>query len=123
MVTKLVPAIRMFPYEERLAILGLFSMRRRRLRGDLIWVFKILKGKNRLDPASFFTLRPPCKHRGNSLTILKPTALTAARAHSFAVRVVSPWNKLPQEVIDSPSEEVFKRRLDACWARVFPDCP
>ncbi len=59
MATKLVPAIRMFLYEVRLAILGIFSMRRRRLRGDLIWVFKILKGKVRLDPARFFTLRPP----------------------------------------------------------------
>ncbi len=60
MATKLVPAIRMFPYEVRLAILGLISMHRRRLRSDLIWVLKILKGKVRLDPASFFILRPPC---------------------------------------------------------------
>ncbi len=41
------------------------------------------------------------------------TAMTAARAISFAVRVVSPWNKLSQEVIEAPSEEVMKRRLDA----------
>ncbi len=67
MATKLVPAIRMLPYEVRLAILGLYSMRRRRLRGDLNWVFKILKGKVRLDPARFFTLRPPCFRRGNPL--------------------------------------------------------
>ncbi len=35
MATKLVPAIRMFPYEVRLVILGLFSMHRRRQRGNL----------------------------------------------------------------------------------------
>ncbi len=111
MATKLVPAIRMFPYEVRLTFLG------------LIWVFNILKGKVRLDQARFFTLRPPCNRRAHLLTLLKPTALTAARAHSFVVRVVSPWNKLPQEAIDSPSKEVCKRRLDASWARVFQDCP
>ncbi len=47
MATKLVPAITMFPCEMRLVILGLFSMYRRRLRGDLVRVFKILKVKFR----------------------------------------------------------------------------
>ncbi len=39
MASKLVPSIRMFPNEVRLAIQGLFSMHRRRLRGNLIRVF------------------------------------------------------------------------------------
>ncbi len=63
MATKLAPAIRMFPFEVRLAILGLFSMHRRRIRGDFIWVIKILKRVVRLDPARFFTLRLPCNRR------------------------------------------------------------
>ncbi len=61
MATKLVPSLRLFPYEVRLAILGLFSMTRRRLRGDLIWVFKILKVKVRMDPSKLFTPRPQSK--------------------------------------------------------------
>ncbi len=113
MATKLVPSLRFFPYEVRLAILGLFSMRRRRLRGDLIWVFKILKGKARMNPSKLFTPRPPCNRSGHSLTLLKSTALRTSRANSVAVRVVSPLNKLPQHLVDAPSEEVFKRRLDA----------
>ncbi len=49
MATKLVPSLRLFPYEVRLAILCPFSMKGLPLRGDLIWVFKILKGKVRMD--------------------------------------------------------------------------
>ncbi len=64
MATKLVPAIRLFPYEVRLAILGLSSMRRRRLRGDLIWMFKILKGKVLLDPARFLHTKTAMQSEG-----------------------------------------------------------
>ena len=30
----------------------------------------------------------------------------------FTQRVVTPWNRLPKEVVDAPSLEAFKARLD-----------
>ena len=52
--TKLIPALRSLPYPERLAELNLYSLERRRLRGDLIEVFKILNGLEGIDEAKRF---------------------------------------------------------------------
>ncbi|KAK4822632.1 hypothetical protein QYF61_018584 [Mycteria americana] len=78
---------------QRLRDLGLFSLEKRRLRGDLIALYNCLKGGGR-EVGSVSSPR---------LDI---------RKFYFTERVVQHWNRLPREVVESPSLEVFKSCLD-----------
>ncbi|KFW72234.1 hypothetical protein AS28_02769, partial [Pygoscelis adeliae] len=41
------------------------------------------------------------------------------RKKFFTVRVVRHWNKLPREVVDAPSLEAFKARLDGALSNLI----
>lgn len=119
--TRRVPGLKGLTYVERLRRLNLFSLERRRLRGDLIWTFKLIRGFAQLDPSSLFSFRRSTHLRGHPYMLEKPRVQTTIRQHSFAVRVVNPWNSLPADVVTAPSIEVFKAKLDRHWSATFPD--
>src|SRR6266496_4784187 len=56
--TKLIEGLKDMSYPERLLSTGLISMEKRRLWGDLIQVFKMLKDKDRVDFNKFFEIQP-----------------------------------------------------------------
>src|SRR5271157_3639301 len=109
--TKLIPQLKDKSYEERLIFLDLTTLETRRLRGDLIEVFKIFKGYDDLQPSKFFYLSTNLT-RGHSFKLFKGRFNLDCRKFVFSQRVVDVWNSLDEDIIACDSLNGFKNRID-----------
>ena len=109
-MTKMINGMGEDEYSVRLSKTKLLSLEMRRLRSDLIEVFKIMHNLEGVKREDFFQLRTG--RRGHSLTILKQHCRLNVRKYFFTHRVVDTWNKLSEDTVNSKTVNSFKNQID-----------
>jgi len=111
-VTKLPRNLKDLDYEERLKRLKLQNLQARRIRGDMIYNYKILRGDVIMENRKLLELDLSTRTRGNSCKLRVQPSNLNVRHGFYSVRVVKNWNSLPDYVVKAPSVGSFKRRYD-----------
>jgi len=99
--------------------LGLFGPDKRRQLGDLIAAFQYRKGAYGKHGENIF-IRACCdRTRSNGFKLRQGRFRLDIRKTFFTVRVVKHWNRLPREVVETPSLATFRARLDGTLSNLI----
>ncbi|KFQ33596.1 hypothetical protein N332_02428, partial [Mesitornis unicolor] len=109
---KMIKGLEHLSYEDRLRELMVFSLEKRRLQEDLVATFQYSKGVCKKCVEELFTRAYSNRMRGIGLKLEKCRFRLDIRKKFFNMKVVDHWNRLPREVVEAPSLEIFKVRLD-----------
>ena len=115
--TKLVDGFGKLTYSERLKQLQLPTLAFRRLRGDMIETYKHFHSYDHDTlPTSFRPRNRPSRSHKYQIHPIKPRdGERGIHKNSFYCRIVDLWNNLPSSVVEAPTLNAFKNKLDEHW--------
>ena len=111
-MTRLIGGVRNLTNEERLNRLNVHSLERRRLRGDLIEVFKWFKGINKGDIAKVLKVEEQGRTRTHGYKLDKFRCRREVGKNWFTNTVVDECNKLSVNMMNAETIDSLKTRLD-----------
>ena len=108
--TKRLRGMRELSYEQRLLETGLEKLVIRRLRYDLVHIYKMLSLGQGFEP--FFTYDTNVRTRGNSRKLrVNFIPRNETSKNFFLFRTVKIWNQLNDDIVNAASLESFKNKL------------
>lgn len=116
--TKTVPGLHLLGYKDRLKALKLPTLEYRRYRGDMIELYKLTHGIYDVN-IELLNFRNNERNENAStahkFSLCKEKSGKDIRRFYFKNRVTDQWNNLPYTIVDAPSLNTFKNRLDKIW--------
>jgi hypothetical protein len=111
--TRIIPSLKKISYENRLKALDLTTLSERRQRGDMIQLYKIFNGIDKLETSKTIAVQQN-QTRGHRFKYQKEITKQVHRENFFFNRSANLWNNLPSEVVNAETVNSFKAGLD-CW--------
>ena len=103
-------------YKQKLKIIGLTTLKDRRLRGDLIQLYKWFNGIERIAPDSIPKFKVHSITRGHQRKYNRDKVRSCSARHHFILnRTAKDWNKLPIEAVTAPTLNHFKAAIDSFY--------
>ncbi|CAM5164461.1 unnamed protein product [Natator depressus] len=110
--TRMIRGMENLSYERRLKELGLFSLTKRRLRGDMIALYKYIRGINTREGEEFFKLSTNVDTRTNGYKLVIGKFRLEVRRRFLTIRGVKFWNSLLREAVGAKDLSGFKIELN-----------
>ena len=116
--TKRIIGMKDYDYHRRLRLLNLPSLEYRRVRGDMLQVYKICQGL--YDPTTTKNLinlttdinDDSCTTRNNSFKMTKIRPNYIQYKYFFTNRIINLWSSLPESIVSASTTNSFKNKLD-----------
>ena len=119
--TKMIPEIRNHSYHQRIQELDLISLVQRRLRRQLIEVFKYLNRFTSASARGLFDYDLNDRTRNNGAKLIVKHFNTSVAQHFCPIKITTTRNAPPNEVVTGRTVNSFKNSLDKHWAENLPN--
>ena len=98
-------------YTAKLAEVGLDTLEKRRLRNDMVEVYKLLANQDNIGSSFFEYDENIMNLRYHNRKLKGKPFKTEIRRNAFSQRIVNTWNSLPKNVVNSLTLDSFKNHL------------